>query len=165
LPTLFSIGFVGSLMNTTATQAFTSMSGTATVNCSPLTEVFNPNIGGGTDFLFVGLSASCGLGGASSAQGCVGAFNINTVPTSATVGVSAQSESGGSSGIVVDNVSNTCINAPNPSCNTGAAGASGASSIYFSTIGNAGASPIQCTTDGATTGGGCAVKLTQSGLQ
>ncbi|PYV33403.1 MAG: hypothetical protein DMG22_10200 [Acidobacteria bacterium] len=167
-PALWHIGFSGTTMSTTATQAFTLSTGTP--NCSPLTEIFNPNIGAspGTDFLFVGLDGSCGMGSASSSQGCVGAFNINSIPASAA-SASAVSESNGTSGIVVDNVANACtingIPAPNGSCNAAASGGTGASSIFFSTLGNAGASPINCTTDGATSGGGCAVKLTQSALQ
>ena len=76
------------------------------------------------------------------------------------------SETGGTSGIVVDNVGNACnINgtqAPNGSCNAAASGGTGASSIYFSTLGNT-PQLTNCTT--GTTGGGCAVKLTQSLLQ
>jgi hypothetical protein len=71
------------------------------------------------------------------------AFDVtNGFPSAAT---SAQPEYFGTSGIVVDNVS------PQPQ----------ASSIYFSTEGNA--PSFEKCGDGST-GGGCAVKLTQAGL-
>jgi hypothetical protein len=60
-----------------------------------MTEFFNPNIGGGTDFLFYGLSNTCpGLG----AGGCV---------VSQTTGgtIVRALENGGTSGIVIDNQS------------------------------------------------------------
>jgi len=63
-----------------------------TARCSPVTEYFNPNISGGTDFFFWGLTKSC----PGNAAGCVNALTNETTLT--TVGVS-----GGTSGIIIDN--------------------------------------------------------------
>jgi hypothetical protein len=70
-----------------------------TGHCSGWTEFFNPNIDGGTDFFFFGLTEDCTLLGTShSTTGCVVALSNNSlIPTaSATV-------PGGTSGIVIDN--------------------------------------------------------------
>src|SRR5947207_192611 len=73
------------------------------VECSPLTEIMNS----GTDRLFLSL-----------VSGTLGEANINTFPTSANAFITA-TETGGTSGIIVDNV-----------------GSQGhASSIYFTTLG------------------------------
>jgi hypothetical protein len=99
----------------------------------------------GTDYLFLGV---LGFGSNFSANPCTsqtlstGCIMGFVAPTSGTVSSSATPtgtlpESGGTSGIVVDN------------------GASGASNIYFSTLLNQ-----TCTTSGGT--GGCAVQASQS---
>ncbi len=187
---LYKIGFSASgVMNSTAITgpALTS----AAEECSPLTEVYNPNTG--TDWMFVGQPANCSFGGSST--GCLEAlnvtgwqagtayaagqiivdsnFNIERVTTAGTSGSSTPSwstgfqattgdgtvswtdegaligsavgaEPGGTSAIVVDNVSSS----------------GQASSVYFGTL-----SATAC----GTTGGGnvstCAVKRTQAGLQ
>jgi hypothetical protein len=81
----------------------------AAARCSPVTEFFNSNIAGGTDFFFWGVSQSCpGFG----AAGCI---------MSLTNGATQQSarQNGGTSGIVIDN---TYVNAT----------FTGGSSIYYS---------------------------------
>lgn len=61
--------------------------------CSPVTEFFNSNINGGTDFFFWGVSRNCpGLGN----QGCVMALANGTTQTIAP-------QTGGTSGIIIDN--------------------------------------------------------------
>ncbi len=78
-----------------------------TARCTGWTEFFNPNISGGTDFFFFGLTNNC-----VGASGCVASTTGNTAATTAAV-------AGGPSGIVVDNFSTV----------------SQASSIYFTARG------------------------------
>jgi hypothetical protein len=105
-----------------------------------MTEVFNQT--GSTDWLFVGVGTACSsviLGG------CVESLKITSgFPSSFA---SQVTETGGISGIIVDNVQS-----PNAA----------ATNIYFMTL-----SGQTCPTyaGGTHTGSGnCAVKLTQSGL-
>jgi hypothetical protein len=93
-PWLYSFGFSGTTLNTTATSSKQLLTSTA-ATCSNFTEFYNPNIGGGTDFFFFGLTQDCT--GAGTAGGCVAALTSSTLLT-ATV-------AGGPSGIVVDNYS------------------------------------------------------------
>ena len=104
--------------------------------CSPMTEFFNTSAG--KDWLFVSVPTGCVATG-GGAGGCIMSFDITGgFPAAATQG---RPEAGGTSAIVVDNVSTQ------PQ----------ASSIYFTTLGNT-------TCGDGVSGGGCAVKLTQSGL-
>lgn len=139
-PTLYSIGFNSSGVMNSAPNAATLPLAHAAAQCSPMTEFLNTSAG--VDWLFVGVSAKCGPGGGGGlASGCVLSYNITS---GMPAGLSAHSatERGGSSGIIVDNVST----------------AAQASSIYFSDEANG-----PCG-DGSTNSG-CAVKLTQSGLK
>jgi hypothetical protein len=145
----------------TPLTALTTANGEA---CSPVTEIDNPN-GGGTGIeknwiLFsVGNSANsanpipAGSGCRTNNQGCVISVDVTgnptwpptTVASAVTVPTNA---AGGTSGTIVDNVSTSAQ----------------ASSIYFSLGANStGTGPglPSCIT---TAGVGCAVKLTQSGL-
>jgi hypothetical protein len=70
----------------------TQISTDATARCGPVTEYFNPNISGGTDFFFWGVTKSC----PGNAAGCVNALTNETTLT--TLG-----SSGGTSGIIIDN--------------------------------------------------------------
>jgi hypothetical protein len=153
LPTLQRIGF-----NNTATT-FANKTGTmntavdatpqlqiasAAVDCSPLTEFFNANAATNQDHIFFGVasdavSATCITAGV----GCVMSVNITSTPVALAVGSSIP-EIMGPSGIIVDNNSTS----------------NQASSLYFSNQGNSTAA-VPC---GGTTGVGCAVKVTQSGL-
>jgi hypothetical protein len=103
------------------------------------------NNGTNTDYLFLGV---LGFGSSFSGNPCTGQSVTNgcimgfTAPTSGVVSTSATPngtlpESGGTSGIVVDN------------------GAVGGSNIYFSTLLNQ-----TCATSGGT--GGCAIQASQS---
>ncbi len=112
--------------------------------CSPLTEFFNsPN-----DFLFGSVTTQSHCANTSDNSGCIRSFNItNGFPMSSSKNsdnsnVPFVDETGGTSAIIIDNAS----------------ASSGASSIYFSTLGNQ-----SCGSGGSA--GGCAVKLTQSALQ
>jgi hypothetical protein len=147
-PTLYDIGFSSTgVMNLTTSNSLNLTSNTTAGQCSPLTEIYNPNQGSGIDWLFVGVPASCAFGGSST--GCImalqiGAGTTETFPTSATTAA----ENGGTSGIIVDNVSTQA----------------GASSIYFTTLtapGAGGCTPSEPSSDNTT----CVVKRTQNGLQ
>jgi hypothetical protein len=70
----------------------TQISTDATARCGPVTEYFNPNISGGTDFFFWGVTKSC----PTHAAGCVMALTNEATLT--TFGVT-----GGTSGIIIDN--------------------------------------------------------------
>jgi hypothetical protein len=144
-PTLYRIVLTSGAMSSGTDGTVTPLAlGTGTGECSPLSEIYNS--GQNTDWLFVGIPQSCAFGG--SANGCVESFNItSSFPTAATSTASTgqTSGSGGTSGIVVDNVSSS----------------GHASSLYYSTL-----SPATCTTaSGTSSSGGCAVQRTQSGLQ
>lgn len=141
-PVLYRIGFNNSnSMNTTTdgNSLTLSNSGSGTT-CSPMTEIFNPPAL--KDWLFVSVGTGCVAAGGGTG-GCVMSLDItNGFPLATT---QARPEVSGTSGMVVDNVSTD----------------SQASSIYFSTQGNG--FPASPCGDGVT-GTGCAVKLTQSGL-
>jgi len=94
-PWQYAFGFSGNIMQTTPSfsqQLLTS----AAARCTGWTEFFNPNVNGGTDFFFFGLTQDCT--GTGFAGGCVVARTSNTTLTKATL-------NGGPSGIVVDNYS------------------------------------------------------------
>jgi hypothetical protein len=94
-PWQYAFGFTGRTMHTAA--AFSQQLLPSTLaRCTAWTEFFNPNIAGGTDFFFFGLTQDCT--GAGAANGCVVALTGNSTITKATV-------SGGPSGIVIDNYS------------------------------------------------------------
>ena len=160
LPTLQRIGF-----NNTATT-FTNKTGTmntavdttpvlqvasTSVECSPPTEFFNTNAAAASqDLLFFGVTDH-GVGAACSATvGCVMSVNITGTPASLTV-ASSIAEITGPSGIIVDNNANTTTFPQ-------------ASSLYFSNQGNSTAA-LPCGGTGGPTLVGCAVKVTQAGLQ
>jgi len=82
------------VMNTTPTFSAQLLTST-TARCTGWTEFFNPNVNGGTDFFFFGLTADCTGAGTS---GCVKARNSDGSLTSVDV-------AGGPTGIVVDNYS------------------------------------------------------------
>lgn len=102
----FSIVNNQPVMNNTPVFSQQLLTSTA-ARCTGWTEFFNPNISGGTDFFFFGLTTNC-----VGASGCVASTTGNTSPITAAV-------PGGPSGIVMDNFST----------------ASQASSIYFSARG------------------------------
>jgi len=159
-PCLWRVGFsTTGVMNTTPDGSATAcldLVGTSGEEASPVTELNN----GATDRIFfsVGNNASAaGCGGGGAPGGCIMSLTLggswppaavtNAVPTpqgpNITV-VGGTVNQAGTSGIVVDNVS----------------GSAQASSIYFSYTGNS-ATGAQCN---GVNGVGCAIKLTQSGL-
>jgi hypothetical protein len=127
--------------------------------CSPVTEVYNT--ASSTDWIFfsVGRKASQTAAGCSTAagnNGCLMSLNVTALagawpPAAVTQGYplpTAPANQGATSGIVIDNVANTTTYPQ-------------ASSLYFSFL-NTAVTGAAC--NGAT-GVGCAVKLTQAGLQ
>jgi len=139
-PALYAINFTGNTMNAVANGPL-ALTTTATTagQCSPLGEVYNTT----TDWLFTGVPASCAFGG--SATGCIMAFEItNGFPD---LPFATAAENGGTSGIIIDNVSNTAQN----------------SSTYFTTLTSPGAGG--CTGEPAGDSTNCLVKRTQAGLQ
>jgi hypothetical protein len=64
--------------------------------CTGWTEFYNPNIGGGTDFFFFGLTQDCTATGLPG--GCLVSRTSDTSLTFATL-------NGGPTGIIVDNYS------------------------------------------------------------
>jgi hypothetical protein len=107
-PWQYAFGFVGRTMRTTTSFAQQLLIST-TARCTDWTEFFNPNVNGGTDLFFFGLTRDCT--GVGAAGGCVAVRSNNTTITYATV-------RGGPSGIVMDNYST----------------AGQASSIYFTAL-------------------------------
>ena len=139
-PTLKRISF-NSDGTMAVVDAGTLLLAAAATTCSPVTEILN----GTTDWMFFSVQAS-GSPAACAASGCVMSASVPTAsPFTFPVTVAAAlPERGGTSGIVIDNVSS----------------AGQASSIYFSILKNSTAA-LRC---GGTTGVGCAVKATQAGL-
>jgi len=106
---LYDIGFNSSgVMNTTTANGPLDMisasptNGTTVDDCSPLTEFYN----GTTDYLFVGVAESGKLTGCtgSATVGCLYNFTINSFPTGSVTGLT---ETGNTSGIVIDNAVTT----------------------------------------------------------
>lgn len=159
-PALIRITLSAGVMNTT-TDGFLTLTNISGEECSPVTEIMN----GSTEWLFFSVGDNGGLvNGAANCpvgtpNGCIMSLNYTALggawpptavtaavptpagPTDAVTGTSKSS----TSAIVVDNVSSSAQ----------------ASSIYFSYT-NSAIAAAPC--NGATSGG-CAVKLTQSGLQ
>jgi len=143
-PRLYRVGFDAAGKMNAAPDAATLLLARAPAECSPITEFLNTGSVPAKEWLFVGVSTRCGgvptvTGGPG---GCVMSFDITTGMPANPRPFAAAAERNGVSGIIIDNVST----------------AAQASNIYFSSEGNG-----PCG-DGIATGG-CAVKLTQSGLQ
>jgi hypothetical protein len=160
LPTLMRIGFNNTAttfpnatgtMNTAvdATPTLQVVNTLAATDCGPLTEFFNTNAAAASqDQLFFSV-ASDGAGANCTTTGCVMAVNITSTPGTLTIG-SSIAEIMGTSGIVVDNNANTTTFPQ-------------ASSLYFSNQGNA-TLTVPCGNFLLVGAVGCAVKVTQSGL-
>ena len=142
-PALYSIPFNSSgVMSGTVNGPLNLSTTTNTQECSPLAEIYNT--GQSTDWLFLGVPANCAFGG--STTGCIMSFNITSGTFPSTVSATAP-ENGGTSGIVVDNVSTSVQ----------------ASSAYFTTLSSPGTGA--CTSEPVNDSSTCLVKRTQSGLQ
>jgi hypothetical protein len=126
-----------------AVDAVTLAVATGSAECSPITEFFNANAPAASrDQIFFGVQ-TLGSGTNCGGGGCVMSINVTGTPGTLSIANSI-AEIGGPSGIVVDNSSTS----------------GQASSLYFSNQGNSTAgNPCN-----AITGVGCAIKVTQSGL-
>jgi hypothetical protein len=144
-PELFSITFGSTGTMSSSSTAGPNLGtapsgGAAGQECSPLTEIYNT--GTSTDWLFLGVTEYCVPSGSS---GCVMSWNITSGPPSSGASPTHNvTEPGGTSAIIIDDVSSQ----------------NQASSLYFSTLG-----AETCGTPGGGNVSGCSVKLTQSGLQ
>ena len=109
-PWLYTFNFAANnTLNTTPVTSVPLLTSTL-ARCSPITEYFNPNINGGTDFFFFGLTRDCFP---PSTAGCiVERRNPGASPLPVR-------EGGGTSSIIIDNQST----------------AGQASSIYFTNLG------------------------------
>jgi hypothetical protein len=136
--TLYRIGFdfLGNINFTHDSNSLALTNVAGGTECSPMTEIFNTPAG--RDRLFVSVQNGCIADGAGN--GCLLSFDITSGFPSAVAHF--QPEAGGTSGIVIDNVST----------------AAQASSLYFTTLSSA-------TCGDGVSGSPCAVKLTQSALQ
>ena len=94
-PWQYAFGFTGRTMKTTVSGKQQLLTSTA-ARCTGWMECFNPNVNGGTDFFFFGLTQDCTAAG--TAGGCVVARSSSSTIVTANV-------NGGPSGIVIDNYS------------------------------------------------------------
>jgi hypothetical protein len=119
---------------------------TASAECSPVTELFNANAPAATqDQIFFSVQ-NLGSGTNCGGAGCVMSINVTGTPGTLTIANSI-AEINGASGIIVDGDANTTTFPQ-------------ASSLYFSSQGNSTVGR-RC---GSAVGVGCAVKVTQAGL-
>jgi hypothetical protein len=91
-PWQYAFGFTGTLMNTSSSFS-QQLPGSTATRCTAWTEFFNPNINGGTDFFFFGLTQDCSGVGTS---GCV-------VERLSDTSIITANLNGGPTGIIVDN--------------------------------------------------------------
>lgn len=134
-----------------STSTAVTVPGKGVSEASPITIIQN---GAASDWLFFGQVSvpKNNCANAGSAEGCVFSYNVfnssgvSTVPAGNTA---LASEAGGTSGIVMDNIS----------------ASAGASSIYFANQSTTTTSVAAVCTTGASTPAFCAVKLTQAALQ
>jgi hypothetical protein len=101
IPWQYAFKFIGIRMDSipfSSQQIPTNPPDSTAARCAGFTEFFNPNVRGGTDYFFFGLTKDCtGSGGTG---GCVAEFTDANPSAIVTMPVS-----GGPSGIIVDNYS------------------------------------------------------------
>jgi len=140
-PELYQIAVTSGTIGT-ATPEFTAA--TASEECSPVTEFYNPTTS--ADSIFFSVPASGNASTDCAGEGCVFAATLTPNGSAETVTVSgAMAASGGASGIVVDNDS----------------AIAGGTNVYYSWLGNSSAT-YPCNSD--TSGTGCTVQVAQLGL-
>lgn len=103
LPTLYSVGFTGGVMNTTVTSSAALTTGAA--DASSLTEFHNATLN--KDYLFVGVSNNCVATTGGGTAGCVMSLDITGGFPTVNAGTIALAAAGGTTGIVVDNQSSS----------------------------------------------------------
>jgi hypothetical protein len=158
-PTIQRIGFTNSgrippspfanpigTMNAAVDLLATLTVATGSAECAPVTELYNANAPAASrDQIFFGVQ-TLGSGTNCGGVGCVMSVNVTGTPLLLSISNSI-AEIGGPSGIIVDNDADTTLFPQ-------------ASSLYFSNQGNSTAGN-PC---GVTVGVGCAIKVTQAGL-
>jgi len=155
VPTLRSVAFASDGTETTASPQLLQLGNTTGVagQCSPVSELFNPNVvtGGitGTDFIFFSVQSGdrsrIGLPTTNCpGTGCVMSANVTSGSMPSSL-LSSAAERGGTSGVIIDNVGTAAQEA----------------NIYFSRLAQ---SALSTCGGSGTTLVGCAVKLTQAGF-
>jgi hypothetical protein len=155
VPTLRRVDFNSSGTITVASGVLRTLGSTtgAAGQCSPVTEIFNPSVSPGTDFIFFSvqsgdlahIGAPPGNTTNCPGTGCVMSADVTSGSVPLHI-LSSAPELGGTSGIIIDNVGTDVQE----------------SNIYFSRLKQTALS--SCGGSGATLVG-CAVKLSQLGLQ
>jgi hypothetical protein len=149
IPTLWQIPMAGGTLG--APVQGPALATTNATTCGPVVEIFNPNAGVGTDWIFTSVTAnkitaapiSCPVAGGA---GCIMSFDVTSgaAISAITPTVGHTAVTGGTSGFSFDNT-------------VGAGTLAGASQVYFTPLLNQ-----VCTTSGGT--GGCAIQAAQSNL-
>ena len=126
LPTLYSVGFSGAVLDPTSVTSAELATGAA--DASPVTEFYNATLA--TDYLFVGVTNNCAATTGGGPAGCVMSLDITSGFPTINASTPALAAAGGTTGIIVDNES----------------GVTQASSIYYAT--KTGASLVKATQSG-----------------
>lgn len=100
VPTLYSVGFTGGVMNSTA-DSTTAALATGTADASPVTEFYNATLG--KDFIFVGVTDNCVATVNAGTGGCVMSLDITGGFPTVNASSTALHATGGTTGIIVDN--------------------------------------------------------------
>jgi hypothetical protein len=93
IPAIYALPFNSSGNLTTGTSTNVATNAGTAARCGPVTEFFNQNVGGGTDFIFWSVTRNC----ISGANGCVMSL------ANGVAGPNSPGEGGGASGIIIDN--------------------------------------------------------------
>ena len=168
-PAIYQLNFnVAGVLNSATAFAGLVSAGAA---CSPVTEFFNPNGGGtgvATDWIFFSIGDNSNNGAGTTLpmgslcrinlHGCVISINVTGNPAWPPASVTNTAPvpgrpAGSTSGIVVDNQADTSVPAGFQ-----------ASSLYFTLSGNSTGTGPGVPSCNTTPTVGCAIKLTQSGL-
>jgi hypothetical protein len=142
--TLNPAALTGSGLSLTVSQLFAG-------SCSSITENFNQTTG--NDRIFVGVSSNCATG---EVGGCILSYDITSgfpAGTSLTAPAAHAAEPGGTSGIIVDNVTDQT------------SGTQLTTDIYFLSAQTGGVGKSCNKYSGGAVSGNCALSLTQRGLQ
>lgn len=145
-PSLYQVPITNNVMGTPVEGPELS---TATPNCSPITEVLN----GSTDLIFLsqqGANRTTAPINCPAGTGCIMSFNVTlgtALSTTTTTTAAKAGAASGTSGIIIDNV----VGVP-----------AGTSEVYFTPLANGTCNGNGSVGSGTTTG--CAVQLSQAGL-
>src|ERR1700757_5015325 len=94
-PYRYSVPIANGVPNQFGVTSAALTNNSLTSRCGPVTEYFNPNINGGTDFQMFGVTSNCRIAGSLN-SGCVVSLQNGTTVVRAV-------EAGGTSGIIIDN--------------------------------------------------------------